>query len=48
MNKQFMLEHNKDSMTVWMFQAPGIIQHMLQIVCYFDLKLLFIKYDNIR
>ena len=42
-NERFMLQHNNDSMTVWMFQASGIILHMLQIVCYFNLKLLYIK-----
>ena len=43
MNDWFMLEHNNDSMTVWMFQASGIILHMLEIVCYFNLKIRFIK-----
>ena len=31
-----------------MFQASGIILHTLQIVCYFNLKILFIKKVNIR
>ena len=47
MNKRFTLEHNNNNMTVWMFQASGIILHTLQIVCYFNLKILFIK-NNIR
>ena len=46
MNDRFMLEHNNDSMTVWMFQASGIILHTLEIV-YFNLKIQFIKKDNI-
>ena len=47
MNEIFTLEHNYDNMTVWMFQASGIILHTLQIVCSLNLKILFIKY-NIR
>ena len=42
-NERFMSQHNNDSTTAWMFQASGIIPHKLEIVCYFNLKILFIN-----
>ena len=42
MNDRFLFEHNNDIMTVWMFQASGIMLHSLEIV-YFNLQIQFIK-----